>query len=237
MISLDQSAMPPTNTSQSAEKKDSRKTVERNATLVTAIFGAVTAFLVAVTAYFGVTKADVVQQRDNVQSNVSTLATQQSTLRERVARLTSENADLRQQLEAAASDSGATTDTATDVVVRPLTVPLPDDGSSIGLFLDKGRIANTYGPDLRYERQESTGRPQLVASDGLPYSTDVDSVAVSRESCRRAATASPSIRPIRPLRSGLLICVLTDGGTSRLLISAPQKDGTLKISQKFWAKP
>ena len=47
-----------------------------------------------------------------------------------------------------------------------------------------------------------------------------------------------ALTPIRPLRSGLLICVLTDGGTSLLrILAAPQKDGTLRISQRFWPKP
>jgi hypothetical protein len=61
---------------------------------------------------------------------------------------------------------------------------------------------------------------------------------VSQEGCSRAVTTSPTIKPIRPLHSGLLICVLTDGGTSLLrILAAPQKDGTLNISQRFWPKP
>jgi len=128
-----------------------------------------------------------------------------------------------------------------DVVVRPpLRLPLPEEGESIGLFLDEGRVSTECcSPDFQYGRQESTGRPQLVPNTtDLPYTTVVDSAAVSQEECSRAVTTSPTIRPIRPLHSGLLICVLTDGGTSLLrVLAAPQKDGTLRISQKFWPKP
>jgi hypothetical protein len=207
--------------------------------VVTAILGVCAAGFGALTAYFGFTKADVVQQRDDVQSHVSTLATRQSTLKERVAKLTRENADLRQQLQAAATDSGTTSTAPSDVVTRSLTAPLPDQGSAMGLFLDEGRVsADCCGADFNYQRQDATGRPELVSHNGSPYSTAVESATVSQDACSRAVTTSPTIRAIRPLHSGLLICALTSGGTSLLqIVAAPQKDGTLKLSQRFWPNP
>jgi hypothetical protein len=33
------------------------------------------------------------------------------------------------------------------------------------------------------------------------------------------------------------MCVVSSGGVSLLQIAAPQKDGTLRVSQKFWPNP
>jgi cell division protein FtsB len=122
---------------------ESRTKIERNANVVVALLGVIAAALGALSGYFAVTKSDIVQQRDDVQSDVSTLATQQSTLKEQVARLTRENTDLRQQLEVAAKDSRPPSAAPSDVVTRTLRVPLPDEGSSIGVFLDDGRSATS----------------------------------------------------------------------------------------------
>lgn len=89
-----------------------------------------------------------------------------------------------------------------------------------------------------YERQASSGRPQLVSTNDAPYSTAITSVTVSREDCSQAVATSPKITPIRPLHTGLLVCLTTSTGTSLLkVLAAPKKDGRLKISQKFWPDP
>jgi cell division protein FtsB len=210
---------------------------ERTARIVIAVLGVIAALLGTLTAYLAAAKSDVVQQRNEVRSDVSTLATQQLSLQEQVARLRRENADLERQLNAASSDSGpTTTDVANDFALRRLNLPLPDAGA-MGLFLDDGRVGtDPANSDFEYKRQDATGRPQLVAHfDDRPYSTAVRSAALSKEDCSRAVTTSPTIEPIRPLHSGLLICVLTEGGTSLLrILAAPQKDGILRISQKYW---
>jgi hypothetical protein len=211
---------------------------ERTARIVIAVLGVIAAFLGTLTAYFAATKSDVVQQRNDVRSDVSTLITQQSNVKEQVTRLKRENAGLRQQLEAAPADSSPPGDASSDFVMRTLNVPLPGEGdTSVGVYLDEGRVRECGGlPNFCYERQASTGRPQLDPSQRTPFSTAVSSAQVSREECSQAAAGSPAIRPIPPPRSGLL-CALSDGGVSLLQIAAPQKDGTLTMSQKYWPKP
>jgi len=184
-----------------------------------------------VIGYLGVTKSDVTEQRDHVQAQVSTL-------KARVATLMSHNADLRQQLEAASGGSGAPKN-AHGADIRPLEPPLPDEGSPTGLFLDEGSVdsGTVNSSDLILERQASTGRVQLTSRTSTGYSTAVNSADVSQEACSQAVMRSPANKPI-PVRSGLLVCVLTDGGTSLLQIQeAPQNEGALKISQKFWPEP
>jgi hypothetical protein len=212
---------------------------ERTARVVIAVLGVIAASLGTLTAYFAATKSDVVQQRNDVRSDVSTLATQQSTLKDQLAGLRRENADLRQQLDAAATDSGPTADAPgnapSGVVTRTLRVPLPDDGSAMGVSLDDGKVSTECCADLRYGRQDSTRRPQIEQGYSA-FSTSVTSAKISREDCTQATTGSPTIRPIPPPPSGL-ICASSPGGISLLQVAAPQKDGTLKISQKFWPKP
>jgi cell division protein FtsB len=210
---------------------DSRTKTERRSAVAIAILGVVAAALTALTSYLAVTKADVAQQRDDVQGEASTLSSQQSTLERQVTRLTRENEDLRAQLDASTKDSVGSEPAASDVDVRILTVPLPED-SSMGIFIDEGQVSTDCCPDLFYGRQEATGRPQLTAD--VPYSTAVQS-ATLEEDCSRAVETSPTIKPIRPLHTGLRICVRTDGGISLLqVLSAPRRDGTLGISRKFW---
>jgi hypothetical protein len=208
---------------------------ERTARVVIAILGVIAASLGTLTAYFAATKSDVVQQRDEVRSDVSTLATRQSNLNQEVARLRRENADLHHQLTIPSPDPGPADGTPSGVVTRTLRVPLPDDGSRIGVFLDDGKVANECCADFFYRRQESTGRPQIEpASSAL--STVVSSARISKEDCSQATAGSPTIRPIPPPASGLM-CVVSSGGVSLLQIAAPQKDGTLRVSQKFWPNP
>jgi hypothetical protein len=212
---------------------------EHTARVVIAVLGVIAASLGTLTAYFAATKSDVVQQRNDVRSDVSTLTTQQSSLRGQVSRLKSENADLRQQLDAASANSGSAGDAPSDppsgVVTRTLRVPLPES-SSIGVSLDDGAVGpSAASPDFYYGRQDSTGRPQL--EQGLrPFSTAVKSGQISRDDCAQAATGSPTIRPIPRPPSGL-ICALSSDGVSLLRIAVPQKDGTLRIAQKYWPNP
>jgi chromosome segregation ATPase len=103
----------------------------------------IAASLGTLTAYFAATKSDVVQQRNDVRSDVSTLTTQQSTLKDQVTRLKSQNADLRQQLDAASASSGSAGDAPSDppsgVVTRTLRVPLPESSSICGVVGQRHR--------------------------------------------------------------------------------------------------
>jgi cell division protein FtsB len=208
---------------------------ERTARIVIAVLGVIAASLGTLTAYFAATKSDVVQQRNDVRSDVSTLTTQQSTLKDQVTSLRRENADLRQQLDAASTDPSPPADASGNVVTRTLRVPLPDDGSSSGVSLDDGVVNPVCCANFAYGRQQDTNRPQIQPGS-TPFSTAVNSAQVSREDCSQATAGSPTIKPIPPPRSGL-ICASSRNGVSLLRIAAPQKDGTLKISQKYWPNP
>jgi cell division protein FtsB len=208
---------------------------ERTARIVIAVLGVMAAFLGTLTAYFAATKSDVVQQRNDVRSDVSTLTTQQSNLKDQVTRLTRENADLRGKLAAAPTDSASPDDASKDGTTRPIVVTLADDGSSIGVFLDQGNAGTGCCADFYYGQRKFGGRPQFKPGNS-EFSTAVDSAQISREDCARAATERPIHKPISPPRFGL-ICALSDGGVSLLQLHPPDIDGGLKISQKYWPNP
>ena len=98
---------PPSSSQPSGGPTDSRTFIERYANVLIAVIGLMTALI----GYLGVSKSNVVEQRNDVQTQASTLTTEQSQLRARVTALTAENADLHQQLEAASSDPGPKPDT------------------------------------------------------------------------------------------------------------------------------
>lgn len=151
-----------------------------------------------------------------------------------MTRLRRQNADLRRQLADASADSGVSSDASGGAVRRTLRAPLPDQGSSIGIFLDEGEVHTGGASDFSYGRQESTGRPQLEPS-WSSFSTAVSSASISQKACAQVAKGSPTIRAIPPPRSGWL-CASSDGGTSLLRLTS-LKDGTLRISQTYWPNP
>ena len=213
---------------------DPNSRTERTARVMIAVLGVIAAALGTLTAYFAATKSDVVQQRDDVRSDVSTLTTQQSSLEEQVARLKRDNADLRGQLTSASASSVSTSDAA-DVATRRLSVPLPQQGVKIGVFLTRGLVKYKEGADFYYEREASTGLPQLTAGR-WKFSTAPRSATIGQNQCSQLASNSASNQPFA-LLGPAVICSLSDEGVSRLTIAAPQKDGRLKISQTYWPKP
>lgn len=107
----------------------------------------ITLGLTALVIYLVSTQMDVTQQRDHARRRVAEAAAKHSRLTQRAAILTKraatlelQNTELRQQLEAASRTSGATSDPSSDVVLRTLSMPLPDEGT-VGLFLDQGRVS------------------------------------------------------------------------------------------------
>lgn len=214
-------------------RTDPRSTTERRSAVLVSFFGVLAAALGVFSSYLLVTKANVAQQRDDVQGRASTLTTRQSNLERQVAELTTENNDLRTQLDARSEDTPA--DSGIEVVRRTLTLPLAED-RTIALSLDDGTvITGCCSGEFRYERQANTGRPQLVQNDSdVPYSTAIQT-ASTQEDCSKAIETSPTVTPIRPLHTGLRICARTDAGVSLLeIVRPPQRNGELRVSQKFW---
>lgn len=209
--------------------------VQQHSVLIVAILGVIAAALGVVAAYSRTEVTDVTKQRDAVKGKATELRSEQVDLESEVETLRRENADLRARLADGSAAPGGAAEATDDAEHRRLTVPLPPDGEDEYLLLDRGEVTDECcSGDLTYSRNDNTGIPELTA-ETADYSTEVASAAVSQEDCVQTVKTSPTITPVRRLRRGTLMCVITEGGTSLLRISStPPKSGTLKISQTFW---
>jgi hypothetical protein len=206
--------------------------------------GVIVAFLTVVAAALGVlsaslkSKADTaVERRQEVQSTATGLQSDKRSLQEQIAALREENHNLNAQLN---TEPAPTTSGRPAAVTRDLKVPISDGSRTQYISLDGGEVTTECcSGDFVYGRQESTGEPELRTdtSGTPPYSVDVRSAGVTPEECSDAVTRSPAAAPVRNLHAGTLICVNTDGGTSLLrVVAAPERDGSLRLRQRFWPK-
>jgi len=212
--------------------------IEHHSKWAVPLIGLITAMLGLITALSRDEVNDVTKEREVVQSRATDLRSQQVDLEAEIERLQGENSDLRARLDNGSGGSVNGDAGADDPAYRRLTVRLPPDGDDANLLLDRGEVtAECCSFDLAYSRNDDTGIPEMTAGS-VAYSTDVPSAAATQEECAQAVRTSPTITPVRKLRLGTLICVITEGGTSLLRISAtPTKNGTLRISQTFWPDP
>jgi hypothetical protein len=209
--------------------------IQRHSVIVVTVCTLLTAGLGVLSAYLGFKAANITQERDAVRGRATTLQTQQTDLQSQIVQLEADNADLRARLGGGSGSSTATAPDGTDVEHRPpLKVPLPADGGVEHILLDRGEVsAECCSGDLNYSRNDATGIPE-IGSD-VAISVDVASGAVTEEQCAQAVKTSPATPPLRRMREGMLICAITQGGTSLLRISSPPtRNGTLTFIQTFW---
>lgn len=212
------------------------KRVERHAGVIVTFLTTATAALGVLSAYLKVKADTAVDRRQEVQSRATGLQSDKRSLQEQIAALQEENDNLNAQLN---TEPAPTANGRPAAVTRDLKVPISDDGTTQYLLLDYGEVKQCCSGDFVYGRQESTGEPELRtdSSGSPPYSVDVKSAGVTPEECSDAVTRSPAATPVRNLHAGTLICVNTEGGTSLLrVVAAPERDGSLRLRQRFWPK-
>jgi hypothetical protein len=93
------------------------------------------------------------------------------------------------------------------------------------------------GSDFYYQRDETDNSPTVKwHSTG---STSIPSKDTDREGCLTALRTAPLNVPLRDLRAGALFCVGDPGGSGGVALfevtQMPGKDGTMKVTEYFWA--
>lgn len=193
--------------------------------------------LAALITYLGVTKSNVTEQRDDVQTQVSRL-------KDQLATLTSDNADLRKQLDAAAANSGSAPDTSTDGTgdhrVRRTTaknlLTLSDgysaDLDSVRPDWDVGYAENAFRFDVQFTGRDIRGQgdSDLAIVSGVP----------TFASCRSATGYGTSIDVDQP-RLNLSLCMRTSEDRLAGLVIKDESDEEIRdqLSMKVtvWDPP
>jgi hypothetical protein len=206
--------------------------LHRHSGILVAVLTVIAAGLGVLSAALGLKAADVTHQRNAVQGRAATLETRQTDLQTENQQLQADNADLRARLRGGSGSGSAATQT--DVEHRNLTVPLPTNGETEQIRLDRGEVnSDCCTGDLSYSRNDATDIPEL--NSDVAFSIDVSSGAVTEAQCSQAVSTSPTNPLLRRFREGMLICATTQGGTSLLrLASPPTQTGTLRFVQTFW---
>ncbi|OJF12259.1 hypothetical protein [Couchioplanes caeruleus] len=112
------------------------------------------------------------------------------------------------------------------------------------LDLDEPRV-NAAGPvsDLRYDSRCGDEAPQLTLAPGAVGGSDVGAADVDGPGCARAVRTSPlGGGLIVPVRTGLVMCVLTGTGTPptagvrlvRVKVDQVSADGTVSLRATAW---
>ncbi|MEV6596004.1 hypothetical protein AB0M36_03965 [Actinoplanes sp. NPDC051346] len=112
------------------------------------------------------------------------------------------------------------------------------------LDLDEPRV-NAAGPvsDLRYDSRCGDQAPQLTLAPGAVGGSDVGDTDVDGPGCAKAVRTSPlGGGLIVPVRTGLVMCVLTGTGTPatvgirlvRVEVDEVNKDGTARLRATAW---
>ncbi|GGQ53813.1 hypothetical protein [Couchioplanes azureus] len=112
------------------------------------------------------------------------------------------------------------------------------------LDLDEPRV-NAAGPisDLRYDSRCGDEAPQLTLAPGAVGGSDVGDAVVDGPGCAKAVRTSPlGGGLIVPVRTGLVMCVLTGTGTPptaatrlvRVQVDQVSKDGTASLRATAW---
>ena len=232
--------------------------LERRSKNLVAIFGALTAALALSTGVLGACANNAGNDRDSARTRVAQLESERNhlresneslerqvdTLTERAAGLSRDNAELQSEnndLKSQLGEVGSENDPTADVIHRRYTIPLRSDPYEYaGLGLDEGYVDHDYGGDIHYHRNEHTGRPEFFSDDEnysaqLPASLVAAPTTVIREDCETAVDLNPTVRPVKRVTKGTLICVRSEGGMSLLRVVAPPNgQGDVRVEQTYW---
>lgn len=124
--------------------------------------------------------------------------------------------------------------------VKPLNMPAPSSPLNYSsLDVDTGVVSpNGQGADHVYFEKTKSGQFQLSLSVAIGTTGAVlpaGAPVPSGQQCKDAISANPINKPIRPLTSGLLVCVNGASGTALLELTSRPGSGGLPLRETYWS--